>query len=85
MKDLKEQLNRIEIKVDGLDSRLDAMDVRFAKYNSELEFHVSRVTQVEDDLLPIAKHVLQIQGAARFAAWLTATIIAIAAIYWGIK
>lgn len=85
MKEIKEQLSRIETKVDALDGRLDNMDIRFAKYNSELEFHVARVTQVEDELLPIASHVTEIRGAAKFAAWLIATIIAIAAIYWGIK
>lgn len=81
----KDQLDRIETKVDRLDSRLDKVDVRLAKYNAELEFHVARVTQVEDELLPIARHVEQLRGALRFAAWLLATIIAVAAVLWGVK
>jgi len=85
MSDTKDQLNRIETKLDKLDSRLDKVDVRLAKYNSELEFHVARVTQVEDELLPIAKHVLAIQLVAKVFGWLIATAIAIAAIIWGSK
>jgi len=81
----KDQLDRIESKVDKLDQRLDKVDVRLAKYNSELEFHVARVTQVEDELLPIAKHVEQLRGAFKLAAWLVATVIAIASIYWSVK
>jgi len=88
----KEQLDRIETKVDKLDNRLDKVDVRLAKYNSELEFHVARVTQVEDELLPIAQHVLRLQGisaaiktGAIITAWVVATIIALVSIYVGVK
>lgn len=88
----KEQLDRIETKLDKLDTRLDKVDVRLAKYNSELEFHVARVTQVEDELLPIAQHVLKLQTTwvtvrmiAIISAWIIGTLIAISAIYWGIE
>jgi uncharacterized membrane-anchored protein YhcB (DUF1043 family) len=79
----KDQLDRIESKVDKLDIRLDKVDVRLAKYNAELEFHVARVTQVEDELLPIAKHVEQLRGALKFAAWTIATILVVAGLYIG--
>lgn len=81
----KEQLDRIEAKVDRLDGRLDKVDVRLAKYNAELEFHVARVTQVEDELLPIARHVEQLRGALRFAAWLFGAVVVIAGLYLGVK
>jgi hypothetical protein len=82
---INDQLDRIENKLDVLDSRLDRVDVRLAKYNSELEFHVARVTQVEDDLLPVAQHVLKLQAITRFSIWLTGTLTALAAIYWSTK
>lgn len=78
----KEQLDRIETKVDKLDTRLDKVDVRLAKYNAELEFHVARVTQVEDELLPIAKHVEQLRGAFKAVSWIVATILTILGIWW---
>lgn len=82
MKDLKNQLERIESKVDKLDERLDKVDIHMAKYNSELEFHVSRVTQVEDELLPIAKHSEQLRGALKLIGWLLGAALTIAVAYW---
>jgi septation ring formation regulator EzrA len=85
MKKMEDQLERIESKVDKLDERLDKVDVHMAKYNLELEFHVSRVTQVEDELLPIARHVEQLRGAFKLAAWLFGTALTILLAYWGLK
>lgn len=79
------QLARIEDKIDAIDGRLNIIDVRLAKYNAELEFHVARTNQVEDELLPIVKHVEQVRGAIKLAVWLVGTLVAIAAIYWSIK
>lgn len=69
-----DKLDRIEAKIDKLDSRLDVVDVRLAKYNSELEFHVARTNQIEDELLPIVKHVEQVRGAAIFASIIAAVV-----------
>ena len=66
------QLDRIEKKVDKLDERLDAVDVHLAKYNSELEFHIARTTQLETELGPIVKHVEQVRGAAKLVGLLFA-------------
>lgn len=79
------QLTRIEDKIDAIDTRLNGIDVKLAKYNSELEFHIARTTQVEEELLPISSHVQQIRGAIKFAVWLVGTLVAIAAIYWSVK
>lgn len=65
-------LSRIETKIDRLDMRLDKVDVRLAKYNAELEFHVARTNQIEDELMPIATHVEQIRGAAKLIGFLAA-------------
>lgn len=81
----KSQLDRIESKVDQLDARLNAVDVHLAKYNTELEFHVARTNQIEDELLPVVKHVEQIRGALKLAGWLIGTLVAVAAIYWSVK
>lgn len=82
---MKEQLDRIESKVDGLDERLDSVDVRLAKYNKELEFHIARTNQIEDDLLPIVQHVEQIRGAIKLIAAVGALIGFLAAIYSALK
>jgi archaellum component FlaC len=74
MDDTDSKLNRIETKIDRLDNRLDNVDVRLAKYNSELEFHIARTNQIEDDLMPIVNHVEQIRGAAKLIAFLAALV-----------
>jgi len=76
----KDQLDRIESKVDKLDSRLDTVDIRLVKYNAELEFHVARTNQIEDELLPIVKHVEQIRGAIKILAVIAAIIGFVAAL-----
>lgn len=73
MDDTRKTLDRIETKIDRLDSRLDHVDVRLAKYNKELEFHIARTNQIEDDLLPIVAHVEQIRGAAKLVGAIVAT------------
>lgn len=70
--DIHRKLDRIESKIDTLDGRMDRVDVRLEKYNAELEHHIARTTQVENELLPIVKHVEQVRGAMKFAGWLLA-------------
>lgn len=78
----KSLLERIETKIDKLDDRLDAIDIRLAKYNKELEFHVARTTQLEDELSPIVKHVEQVRGASKFVGWVVALVAAIGTLSW---
>lgn len=79
-----DQLHRIEAKLDKLDNRLDLVDIRLEKYNAELEFHISRTTQVEETLIGIVKHVEQVRGAGKFLAVL-ATLSAIIGTIWGLR
>lgn len=80
-----DKLDRIEAKIDKLDNRLDNVDVRLQKYNSELEFHIARTNQIEDDLLPIVQHVEQLRGAGKLVALIAAAIGVAATIYGMIK
>lgn len=77
-------LQRVDSKLDKLDSRLDSIDVRLAEYNSDLEFHIARTNQIEDQLLPIVKHVEQLRGVAKFIALIAAAITFVVSI-WAIK
>jgi archaellum component FlaC len=78
-------LDKIDSKLDKIEDRLDKVDVRLAKYNSELEFHIARTNQIEDDLLPIVKHVEQIRGATKLVAVVAAFITLLAGIWIAIK
>ncbi|MBK9292809.1 MAG: hypothetical protein IPM52_14470 [Bacteroidetes bacterium] len=79
---MKTQLDKIEAKVERLDERLDSIDKHLSKYNAELEFHVARTTQLEDELLPIVKHVEQVRGAGKLLAWIIAIVGALAGVSW---
>lgn len=79
-----DQLNRIESKIDKLDARLDSVDIRLAEYNLDLEFHIARTNQIEDQLLPIVKHVEQLRGVAKFIALIAAAITFVVSI-WAVK
>jgi len=85
MKNVYEMLNLMDGKLDKIDERLNTMDVRLAKYNAELEFHVARTNQIEDDLFPIAKHVTQINAVMKFSVWAIGVFVAILALYLGAK
>lgn len=69
---LLDLVSKMDSKLDVLDERLDSIDVRLAKYNAELEFHIARTNQIEDELAPIVKHVEQVRGAS----WVVAALVA---------
>lgn len=71
------KLQKIEDKVDKLLEQQHQTNVHLAKYNSELEFHVARTTQLEDELVPISRHVQQMRGAGKLLALMAlfATIV----------
>lgn len=79
---LYDLLTRIDTKLDRVDERLNKLDIRMAKYNSELEFHVARTTQLEDELLPIVKHVEQVRGAIKLVAVVAAIATFVASLAW---
>lgn len=77
---MKEDLQKIDQKLDKLDDRLDAVDKHLAVYNEQLEYHIKRTNLLEQDLAPIKKHVIQVQGITKFligAIGLTTAIIGI--------
>lgn len=81
MDDTRKSLERIENKLDIIDSRLDRVDVRLAKYNTELEFHIARTNQIEDDLLPIVSHVEQIRGGLKVLSIIGSLLLLAATLY----
>lgn len=78
-------LDRIDSKLDRVEARLDAMDVHMTKYNSELEFHIARTNQIEDNLLPVVKHVEQMRGAAKLLAAVAAVSTFLVGIWQAFK
>lgn len=62
-----ETLNRIEGKIDNLDSRMDKVDVRLAVYNEQLVYHVKRTDLLEEAVAPVIAHVKALESIRDFA------------------
>ena len=81
------RFDRLEQKLDKIDSRLDIMDQSFVKYNAQLEYHIKRsdniedyLTLLEDELKPIQQHVNRVDGALKLLGALAIGIGAILAV-----
>lgn len=81
--------SRIYIQLDRIEAKLAEVDVRLAKYNSELEFHISRTNQLEDAFIafhtefkPVQEQVQQAQGMAKLVGWILAAAGTIGGIAW---
>ncbi len=81
--------DRIYNQLDRLEAKLAEIDVRLAKYNSELEFHIARTNQLEDafmqlhdDFRPVEQHVQQVRGMGKLIGWVLAAAGAIGGITW---
>lgn len=64
---MKEDLQRVEAKVDRLDTRLDTVDQHLTKYNTLLDIHIKatqantdRIVETERDVLSLKKDVKSI-------------------------
>lgn len=85
MQDIKDQLNRIEAKVDGLDNRQDKIDVHMAVYNEQLKVHIKgvqtayqRLDAQEARIAPMETKWAKIEGAFKllgvFGAFIGITV-----------
>lgn len=68
---MKDQLDRIEAKVGGLDDRLDKVDITLAAQHVSLKEHMRRTSILENDIKPIKKHVQRVHGALAFLGLLS--------------
>lgn len=82
---MKEELSKIEAKIDKLDSKLDSVDTHLAVYNEQLKIHIKRTEMIENDLLPIKAHVYQLKGVTKFLAIIASFGSLLAFIYSVIK
>lgn len=65
---LKDDIQKIDIKVDKLDEKLDLIDNHLAVYNEQLKEHIRRTEILEEEVRPIAKFIAKFQGALTLIA-----------------
>lgn len=65
---IKDDIHKLDNKVDKLDERLDKIDTHLAVYNEQLKIHIKRTELLENDVAPIKDHVSKINGALKLLA-----------------
>lgn len=73
----EDRFDKLEVKLDNLDTKLDAIIVVQAKQQVILDDHIQRTVQVENALIPLKAQQNQIVGAGKLVALLgiLATIV----------
>ncbi len=62
MNDSTKRLERIELKLDDSNDHLAKIDVILEGQHITLREHIKRTKQIEDQLIPINKHVNMVKG-----------------------
>lgn len=62
---LKDDIAKVEGKIDKMDDRLDKIDTHLAVYNEQLKEHIRRTELLEADVEPIKVHVNKVHGALK--------------------
>lgn len=65
---------RIEVKLDSIDKRLDKIDVHLAIYNEQLKEHIRRTNLLEQEMKPVQEHVIAIKGIGKGIAMLATSL-----------
>lgn len=73
---LKEQLEKMDVKLDKIDSRVDNLDITSVKQQAILEEHHKRslaneaaVAILKEELTPVKEHVLKVNFIIKVVLW----------------
>lgn len=75
------RIERIETKIDDIADHLSSIDITLSAQHISLKEHIRRTTLLEQELRPVKKHVMMVEGAFK----LIGIMAAIAAIYEAIR
>ncbi len=79
------QLDRIEASIAEIRAHGGAVDKTLALQHQQLVEHIKRTALLEKEMLPISRHVQQVQGAGKLVALIAviASIVTGIAVLWG--
>jgi len=63
---MKDEIEKLSIKLDKIDERIDSIDKGLAVYNSQLKFHIKRTDIIEKELKPLKTLFNKGQGVLAF-------------------
>lgn len=69
---MKDQLDKIEGKIDKLDERLDRVENVQIAMSKDLSYHIKRTDILEKQLLPIRNKHQQMVGVLKLLGWVAA-------------
>jgi len=80
---MNDQLDRLEVKLDNIQLKLNAIEITQAVQAEQLKEHIrhnqimgDRLHQIEANVEPIEEHVQQVEGAIKFLG-ITSVIIGV--------
>lgn len=62
---LKDDIAKIDIKVDKIDEKVDEMNVHMAEYNEQLKYHIHRTNILEKEHKGVMAHIHKVNGALK--------------------
>ena len=68
MREIKDTLDRIFHKLDTIDEKQASIAEVQVKHEENLREHMRRTEMLEDELVPVSKHVQQVRGALKILA-----------------
>lgn len=63
---MKENIQRIEDKLDRLQDKLSSIDSTLAAQHVSIAEHIRRTNILENDLKPVKRHVTMVEGVLKF-------------------
>lgn len=71
--------------LEGMDKRLDSIDITLAKQAKDLEYHIKRTDLLQDEMKPIKEHVTLVKASIKIIMGIGAVIGFIAGVYAALK
>lgn len=78
----KEQLDKIENKVERIDEKVDSMDKHLAVYNEQLKVHIKSSEANGQRLVYVEKHVQKTELVFKILGAVATTILGVAVKYY---
>lgn len=74
--------DRLFQQLDRMEARLDSVDVRLAEYNKQLDYHIVRTDELQEQMKPVQAHVEQVKGAGKLILLLSTLATIAGGIAW---
>lgn len=78
-------IRTVIIMLEGMDKRLDSIDITLVKQAKDLEYHIKRTDLLQDEVKPIKEHVTLVTTGIKIIMGMGALIGFIVGVYAALK